>query len=624
MQQQTFRDFYVSSDYERRYKVTNEVRAGLTVAEPKKPDRDRIHVMSNMHMKVTWMEFVGVLMLIYVGYILGDFWNSAYFDVGIPVMTRDVNIDKQWEYWLLISVIAWDRIFAFASGEIVGNWRVNHVMNPLSPDYNDISYSKAMFVLMVDHIVNFLRGAVMILFIYAQVDFALAFAVPDILIGIFTTIRNIRKLEEKKRINRLAKEKGCKPEDIQKLLPNGNMITPPSTKLTGWHMSPMVLTFFQILELLLFVLVFYFIGYFDTPYFKFTGSFFLFGKTFTKTSEMWGFFTFVLVDAVFSTLHNAIAGPYILSFLLNNSNLYIQGTKARAIFIYIGKKVIGWIRVIFMLNFILSKFPFLLASFISDFCVTWFIFHRSLNAKKNRIKEKATNAKIDREEAYNLANYASGRPLSPYYMTWIAIVWMIFVVIFALAQLQIYNYPYFDWPPPLKVFDTIVTSGIICGFIIGYTIVDRAINTLASEISLPYIANVVSGCDENGLEYDAVELFYICFMYDITGWMRRMVAYNFIFSNISLVIFQGFTDVVVSWIIVVRYLNYKTEAINYHASLEKETFRKSVKFVPEPSPTIAVIPQRSQVVSSQYHSVLQQYERNLNDALNLSLPSNMQ
>ena len=623
--QQTFRDFYVNNDYERHLKVTNDPHV---VTEPKKPDRDRIHIMSGMHMKVTWLEFLGVIMLIYVGYILGDFWDSSYFSVGPPVMTRDVNVDTQWKYWLLIAVIAWDRLFAFASSEIVGNWRINHVLNPMSPEYTKISYSKAMFVLMVDHIVNFLRGAVMILFIYAQVDFAMAFAIPDIIIGIGASIRNIRNLEAKKRIHKVAKEKGCKPEDIQRLLPAGDMEHPPNKKLTGWQMSPMLLTFFQILELVLFVLVFYFIGYFDTPYFLFVGPFYLFGKTFQSTKKLWGFFVFVLIDAVFSTLHNAIAGPYILSFLLNNSSLHIQGTKGRAMFIYIGKKVIGWIRVIFMLNFILSKFPFLLATFISDFCVTWFMFHRSLMAKKNKEHEKETKEEFKREDTYSIVNYAAYKPLSPYYMTWVAIAWMVFVVIFSMAQLRIYKYPYFNWPPPLTVFETVITKGIICGFIIGYTIVDRAINTLASEIALPYIANVITGCDPEGLEYNPGELFAISFMYDATNWLRRMVAYNFVFSNISLVVFQGFTDVVVSWMIIVPYLRYKTESVEYLAAEERQKFVKSVKFKPTPeikAPEIELVTTTS-TLSSKYEKILYQhivYEKNLNDALNPALISNI-
>jgi len=631
--QQSFRDFYVNNDYERHLKVTNDPHRRNSdtdeeyiPVEPIKPDRNRIHLLSGMHMKVTLMEVFGVIMLIYVGYVLADFWGSAYFDVGIPVMTRDVNINKEWEYWLLISVIAWDRIFAFASSEVVGTWRINHVLNPLAPDYENISYSKAMFVLMVDHTVNFLRGAVMILFVYAQVDFAMAFAIPDVLIGIFTTIRSIKKLNEKKRIHKLAKEKGCKPEDIQKLIVKDDMEHPPSKKLTGWHISPMVLTFLQLLELLLFILVFYFIGYFDTPYFKFTGSVFLFGKTFKQNKKIWGFFGFVMVDAIFSTLHNAITGPYILSFLLNNSNLHIQGTKSRAKFIYIAKKVIGWVRVVFMLNFIMSSFRYLLATFVSDFSVTWFIFHRSLMSKKNKIKEKNTKTKLEREDIRNVSNYAASMPLSPYYMTWVAIAWMVFVVIFALAKLEIYKYPYFSWPPPLKVFDTFVTGGVLCGFLIGYTVVDRAINTLASEIALPYIANVVTGCDPEGLEYDSVELFYICFFYDTTSWLRRIVAYNFIFSNISLVIPQGITDVAVSWIIIVPYLKYKTEVLDYNASQERVKFKKTVRFVPDASqPTPLIAPTRSQALSSQYHhNVLVQYEKNLNDVLNLGLSSNMQ
>ena len=570
------------------------------------PTRDEVHIFSRMHMIVTWVEYLGVLMLLYVGYVLADnFWQSQYFSVGAPVMTRDVNIDVSWKYWLLIAVIAWDRIFASASSQVIGSWRVNHVMNPKSLDFKNVSYSLAMFVLMVDHIVNFLRGAVMVLFIYAQVDFALAFAIPDVIINMFTTYGNIRKLNVKREFHQKLKK--CTPQQAQKLIADQKLEKPPSDKLTDWHISPLVLTFLQICELVLFILVFYFIGYFDTPYFSFTSPCFLFGKMFNNTAKLWGFFVFVLIDSVFSTMHNSIVGPYIVSHLQNNASIEMQGSKAREEFIYLAKKVIGWVRIIFMLNFILSNFRFLLANFVSDFFVTLFMFHRSLMNKNNVLRDRFEKKKLDRATVYSAKNYMAYMPLSAFYMTWAAILWMVFVIIFAMAQLRIYKYPYFDWPPTLTVFETVVTGTAACWFIIIYTAVDRAINTLASDIALPYIANVITGCDPDGLEYNSAELFFISIMYDITMWLRRMVAYNFMFSNISLVVFQGFTDFAVSWIIIERYLRFKLLTTNVNADKNDKTFRKS--FSPG---TNVVIP----VNQTQARYLQRVYEMNVNNALN--------
>lgn len=504
-------------------------------------NRDDIHIFHNMHMKIAYFQFIGVLMIVYVGFVLGEFWHSAYFSWGVPVKTRDVTITVPWKYWLLLATIAWDRIFAKASSYVIGNWRVNVVFNAAKRPMPSEYYSKTMFILLSDHAVNLLRYAVMIVFLYSQIDFALAFAIPDVLIDIFSSLwsvdRLVRKYKEQDKVL-------CIREDPTPVSPDDKL----PKNVSGWNISPFVLTWFQWLEVLLFILVFLFTGYFDSPYFQFGAPFPLFGKMYKSQSKYGWFVFFVFVDQIFYSIHSAIVGPYITSSLLNNSNPDIIYPKAGARFIYIARKVFGWVRVIFLLFFILSQFSFLLAMIAADLLVTFFMLNKMLSHRY--IKPNSGQR----------PNWFARIPLSEMYVTIVVLIELTIVVIVSLAQLRVYKLPYFQWPPPLLIFDTLITSKIVVSFICIYAFVDRIVYAFTTEITFPYIANVLTGCDPDGMRYDTAELVMIVFMDTTSNWVRRIVGFNFLLGNFSLALFQAFSDILCSAVILEHYLAFKDRA----------------------------------------------------------------
>ena len=561
---------------DRYYKIIDKESVDLL---KKQLDRDDIHIFKSMHLKIAYFQFVGVLMLMYVGFVFGNFWQGKYFSWGPPVLTRDVNIDVPWKYWLLISVIAWDRIFAKASSYVIGNWRVNVVQNKDCPVGTSETYAKSMFILLTDHAVNWFRYSIMLVFLYSQIDFALAFAIPDIIIDVASGFWSASNLVKKYKAE--DKDLACVrtnpiPVDPTKKLPK---------EVSGWGMSPYVVTFFQWIEVLLFVLVFYFTGYFDSPYFHFGAPFPMFGKLMKNNNKYGWFIAFVFVDQVLSSLHTSIVGPYVLSYLLNNSTHDIIYTETGARFIYISKKFLGWMRVIFLLFFVLSQFSFLLAMFLGDFLVTIYMLNRILCTRYDPSKH---------------TRWFSKMPLSEMKITIVMIVEMTIIVIIAMAQLRIYKLPYFNWPPPLVLFDIVIYSGVSVAFIILYSVIDRIIYAFTTEITYPYIANVITGCDPDGLRYEFPDLILILFMDSSSNWIRRIVGFNFLLSNIALVIFQGFADIVCCGVILEHYLEFKRRiaparaAIQY--ALDNERKKQQQQQQQQANKTI-VIPQAKPVKS---------------------------
>lgn len=498
-------------------------------------DARDIHLFPNMHIIVTFVSILSLYALMFVGFVIGDFWGSTYFSVGVPVTTRDVDVTKKWEYWLLISIIVWDVFFEYMSNRVIGCWRVNVLINPGVTT----SYSKSMFVLSVHHMVGFLRVAVMILFVTSQVGFALSYICPSLIIIAYTSTRSVMRRNAK-----YAAQKD--DDDVNQAKPD---VYCPTAATSMWNVDPIVIICFELLEVALFTVVFAAVGYFNAPFFKFSAPFTLFGEEFTSNVQLWVAVLFVFLDTLLSTVYRSVVTPYITGVLENETSEYTQMDDAGATYVYVSNRAITWIRTIFMLNFILSKIPFLLAMFVADSIVTNILTHRQLMTL-----DKFKSASEHRSPTYDTFTY---KQLSLVRLTRISLIEMALVIIFGLAVIKIYKFDYFNWPPPLIIFDTLVASDAYCWYIIVYTVLDRIVNTLSSDIVLPYIVNTLEACDVRGHYYEPIDTFMIVFVFHISNWARRIVSYNFMYSSFSLVLFQALTDICVSYIIVRQYLYYK-------------------------------------------------------------------
>jgi len=524
------------------------------------PSRDRVHLVQRVHMKIMALQWAGFLALVYVGYTFGDFWTSVYFSFGTPVVTQNVTIFDKWDYWLKIALFALDRLVAAAGTQVVNAWRERVVFNENIAVHERQTYGLVMFVFVTDHLVNWMRFAVMVVFIYVQFDFALAFAVPDIIIACGTNMWSINRYIEA----HVACDRGTR-----KPLPARGPEQRLNKQESAWNASPIAITALQWVMVLAYVLVFYFTDFFSSPYFYFGVPFTLFGRSFKNWRKLVGFVLFAFADSFIASTYAAIVGPYIVTYILNNSNRSTRYTVAGERFVYLGKRIFGWIRIIFMLNFTNSKFMFLLAMFLGDFFVTTWMSHRAVVARHQH--PSGSGGPAERRDAL------AAMPLSVLGISVAVLIELTIVVAVALGQLKVYNLPYFDWPPPLVIFEKIIHSKTDVAFIIFYTVIDRVIYTLTSEITAPYLANVVFACDTDGLRYEPVELLLMTFTNDFTNWVRRVVAFTFQLSNISLVLFQGVTDIALSEMIFERYMRYKTVAGSADEQRRSAAIRRDIE-----------------------------------------------
>jgi hypothetical protein len=329
----------------------------------------------------------------------------------------------------------------------------------------------------------------------------------------------------------------------------------------AFNISPVAMAVLQWVMLLAYVLVFYFTDFFKSGYFSFSTPFYIFGREFKNWRKLVGFIVFVFADSMIASTYASIVGPYIVTYVLNNSSNTVKYTTTGARFIYLGKKIYGWVRIVFMLGFANSKFMFLLAMFFGDFLITLWMTHRVVADRHGQTANKDRLATT---------------PLSVIGVSIAVLVELTVVVIVLFAQINIHKLPYFNFPPPLTLFDTVVTGSVTVTFVILYTVFDRAIYTLTTEITAPYLANVVNQCDLEGLRYSPAELLFITVSNDLTNWLRRIVAFNFQLSNYSLVVFQGITDVALSEAIFERYTRHKVLLGEAQQTQHASTLRASV------------------------------------------------
>lgn len=636
----TISNLYAPAGLPQSYKILEVVprnRAENALNEktlkPMLVDTHSLHMFRQMESKIAWLQIVGVFAIFFLGTVVVEFFGSRYFSFGQPVYVKDVLLDRPWAYQLNVLFIVWDRVFAFITSYYIGRWRNGVLFNNQIEIEDQVSYSKAMFVLLTDHIMTWLRYPVMVVFVYSQIDFALAYAIPDILIGMLAAHMSVTTMINTCETEAIAKKQRSLPaKSAKEALADLNQ---------QWYQTVcgvrldmvLLITLCEYLQLVAYIMVFYGTGVLQSNYFQFHPPFAVFGRVFKQKEKYAFIIIFVFIDQILASLLNFIVGPYVNTNIMNASAKFTDiryGVKG-ARFIYLSRKIFQWIRTMFVLNFTLSQFIFFFFIIIADTIITIWLTDRALANRQNSYELAHPEVPKQKKTTNRVLQYARELQISP--MQIVLVVWleMIIVILVMIFQFDIQDrLTYFNMPPPLTIFDVVMTSLSPISFVFLYAFVDRIIFTLTTEITFPYISNVISACDPSeDYRYDYYELMFIMTANDITNWIRRIVGFNFLLSNVSLVIIEGGTDIILSWIILERYLRFKNNEnaytylnwwMSFHGNKKLPNPDSRYDYVeltegvpthidrpvqssaPTTTATVSVERMRNNAVSSRYHS----------------------
>lgn len=563
----TISNLYAPAGLPQSYKILEVVprSKGENVINEKtlKPmlvDTHSLHMFRQMESKIAWLQIAGVFAIFFLGTVVVQFFDSRYFSFGYPVYVKDVLLDRPWAYQLNIMFIVWDRIFAFITSYYIGRWRIGVLFNNQIELNEQVSYSKAMFVLLTNHVMTWLRYPVMVVFVYSQIDFALAYAIPDILLGVLAGHMSVTTM-----INTCER----KPTDAKQTKETVAELNQQWYQ-TVWGVKldmVLLISLCEYIQLVAYIMVFYGTGVLQSNYFQFHPPFAVFGRVFKQKEKYAFIIIFVFIDQILASLLNFIVGPYISTNVMNASSKFTDiryGVKG-ARFIYVSRKIFQWIRTMFVLNFTLSQFIFFFFIIIADTIITIWLTDRALANRENTYELTHPDVPKRKKTTNRVLQYARELQISPLQIVLVVWIEMIVVILVMIFQFDIQDrLTYFNMPPPLTIFDVVMTSMSPIAFVFLYAFVDRIIFTLTTEITFPYISNVISACDPSeDYQYNYYELMFIMTANDITNWIRRIVGFNFLLSNVSLVIIEGGTDIILSWIILERYLRFKNNENAY-------------------------------------------------------------
>lgn len=525
-------------------------------------NRKVVHLHERVNEVIFYLQVGAALFLILICGLF-NFWGGAYFKFGTPVLVHDTLIKEDWHFWLLMSLFFVDRLVAALDNKVMNHFRANEFQRRGDAeesqrvearegmhDHDKHSFAYVAFILVVDHAINWVRYSALIIFVYAQISFAIAFALPDIIV---TILRGYRALQRYYHPNSPGTQ-ALKDED----------------KSIWYKIPPLAVFFIQLAEIAAFMVVFWIVGFTKSKFFHFGPPVFMA----VEVNYTWAYVLLVFFAAgeqMLVTLERAVVGPWVNDNVYNNSCVATSYTESMTLAIFVVRKFVGWVRMLTIVNFASAQLMFVISMFVGDmimtFLLTWASWARTVQGSyTDRI-------------ANSLPSVATITGLT---------VLEVSIIIAAAISAQVWRNAYFDWPPPLTVFDTLLARKGEIGVILFFAACDRVVDTLTSEILYPYINNVIYGGDHHDRVYSEADNQRIMSVNLVTSWMRRIVAYNFLFSNISFVFVAAIIDIPLSTLIAHRHMLYKRaclrEAELAAVALFAERNRKTVLFQKGPKP----------------------------------------
>jgi hypothetical protein len=489
--------------------------------------RDHVHHFERVNDAICVSQIFALCILIVVGGIF-NFWDSKYFEMGTPVSVHQTVIKKKWHFWLLIALFVFSQMVAALSTKVIGHYRAvtfDHAKVKSSRD----SFAFVACLLSVDHAISWLRYSALIIFLYSQISFAFAFAVPDIILSMIRGQRALVKRHHRRHAGADGKAEAIDEED----------------KSIWYKIPASAIIVLQLIEIAAFLLVFWKVGFFKSPFFHFGPKVELFG---TEITTVWAYtllIFFAFGQQMLGTLTGAVVAPWFQSHVYNNSKADMPKTDSSIYTIFAFRKFVMIVRTLLVANFATTQLMFLISMFLGDLTMTFIIVW-------------ATWARMIDGNPHDFI----ARTLPSVGMITALGVVEIFILIIVALSMKIWTVPYFEWPPPLEVFDVILdTLGQVIVIMI-FAVIDKVADTVTSEILTPYISNVIYGNDPHDRVYSEDDDRRIMFINLITGWIRRVVGYNFLFSNVSFIVIGACVEIPLSCLILSNYLRHKRRVYN--------------------------------------------------------------
>lgn len=501
---------------------------GRDAAVAKYAPRSSVHITENIHLDILFLYGLG---FIWIAAIVGNFFpsldDSPYFRFGRPIVAGK-ELRGEAEFWFLLSVFFVDRVFARIGSEVTPQWKHNLTYGA------DRNLGGALALTAFDLLLHWVRNAVLIIFLYSQISFAFAFALGDML-GHFIIYTGLPPLIEGKIPHYL---------ELRRRHDAGEKNIDPTKYGHGWFVTTLVL---NIAGVGLLMGTFAASGFFKTDYFSVGPPVAIFSREVTGDTTYWLTVAYVFCDQLWSSYANGGFGPWIYGKLYNNGVYNLAETTREVYTYYYIHRVVVWLRAIVVLNLTMTQVVFTLTFFAAE--LVYAVVHVVLEFRTQGAAVRSLVGAV-------FVRVIQGIGLVIYATT--VQIWLFEPIFDPDTGDKLDIRGYFDFPPPFVLAGHLFTSEGLFTLILLYAMYERVPATLSGELIAPMLMHVVEGGDINGIRYSPGAVYIIAWLDNLAQWVRNTTTTHFAISNFYFSFFTMLVDLLVSGVVLARYLRYKT------------------------------------------------------------------
>lgn len=485
--------------------------------------RHRIHLIPAIHMVITGLHIFSFMALITIAVLFTNLDESRYFQFTDPIVSGKL-IPEQWKVALMCTFFVIDAFTARIAAEVIGEWRQLFVS---SDEHRDLS--KALTLVVFDLMTHWVRNALYGVFLFSQVSFALSFAIGDMA---------AHWLVYRTKVDRYMKQ--VRKETTEQY----NFFQQHWSETSLW-----LLVAAEVVGLGLIQVGFAVVGYFKSDYFAVGPPVRFFGLNMDDDVRYAVIVVYVFFDQLLSSYLNAIIIPWLWQVYDNrvyskeafpHSEGMVQG-------VYVINKLTAWLRTIVVLNLSNTQFIFTGAFFLAE--LIYSVSYTCTTYEKRGVAPTGILHAVILRGIQGLGIVILSVSLQ---------VWK--PIDITDPEGNIVTYGYFQPPPPFFLLGEYFTSGIIFWVFAFYAFADRTLTTLVEEIIKPYIAYVIEGMDEHGIQYSRPLTQVLIWVDNISRWVRIVFSTHFILSSFYFSLVMMIADVITSVIVQHMYILYKTHA----------------------------------------------------------------
>jgi hypothetical protein len=466
----------------------------------RREDVDDVHLFAEIHEFTAYYQLLMLLILVIMGTSYIPFFYGPYFDFGAPLNIMTTTVSGAEIYTALVNNAVFVAVLLF----VVFDRSVATLYEEVSALRPD---APGMLGKAIASVVHWLRYALTLILLRAQVTFLIAYVVIDIIVFYVMKTQAVAR--------RMFSRDGAGAEGGRDTL----MIQ--------------ALLFAQVIELPCFMVIFLVTGIFQTNYFVIGPDLIIFSQVVTSLPAYVIIAIISFADQFLASYVRNVIDDWHVTVLQNASKGHDDDvlTRAEAICIFVVKRLIMWLRVIFVVNFMLSQFFFVIIYAVADLAATLVV-----------------------------AATSSARSKQTIILIMVAQAAETLILLIVLIIPRFIDITYFRWLREATIFGNVISGQNLIALLLTYVGFERIGATLYNDVVVPDYTNWLYG----GAKHMGYSFYVNIMVLGVTRfdyWIRFLMLIQFVLSNVYFVVISAGVDIIVGSIVIARHIKYKDKKL---------------------------------------------------------------